>query len=868
MKENSGNIGRVSLPRLLNLIHKKADAFGVLDVSKDPVKKRFYFKDGLLVSSTSNMLNEVLGRILLQDGILSLKDYEKSLEVSAKDKKRHGEVLISMGILKEEELRHFLTTQLKNRILKVFGWNDGEFSYSRIEGPLENISGPPLHPGCLILEGISLGYYPPQRLEAELVAYMDKALSPVAATGLICRPEDLRLNIQEERFLSSFDGKKTLQELLEGSNLLRHRAASLALSFIITGIVNGLCAAEAEVSIEGEIKEAPAIEAAGAGRLNAELLFAKAKGAVLINDFSAALKMLEQIVELNPLEAEYWAYLGWAIFNENPDNAKKAEKIIKDAIDLDNDLDAAWHFLGMVFLHSGDAAWAEKAFRTALQKNPWMLESLAEIKRLEIKGGLQGPGRGGYLSALGFLEDPFTDAPEQRFLDLPATREKILETVLERIKERSGPLVVEGPAGSGKTTLLLQLVKKLTNEKILCACVLRPPEKELLLIQAINAELGVKKGNGTVKEELLNLGLKVSQNKVHGGHTIIIIDNAHTLSRGCLKFIQYLTRLKTLQTVLFAETSFTDKLSRDVELKELKEKLVQDNIFPVEQLTTDETRSFVLKRLENAKNSGEINFEDLASAPAVAEIREKSEGLPAVILNASADFFKKKAEEAVFTAVVDTVPANELEAPEAIAEHRPKPDIFEIEEGVAIEAAPLAPPARIQPKEILEAVQKTIEAGQTQVEQFKKADAPASAEVKGVGLLEEALSDKTPVKDITTRPAIDFGAPEKKTEAPAGEKPRFKHAFLRLVVIVLAMIILGLVIGSLIGINLPFVGPPKKIDLPARPAKNAQIPQAETRPDQPDGAPVEPMPAVTPSASDTADVAAPPDGAGPPGPVK
>lgn len=851
MKENSGNIGRVSLPRLLNLIHKKADAFGVLDVSKDPVKKRFYFKDGLLVSSTSNMLNEVLGRILLQDGILNLKDYERSLEISAKDKKRHGEVLISMGILKEEDLRHFLTAQLKNRILKIFGWNEGVFSYSRLERPLENISGPPLHPGYLIVEGISLGYYPPQRLEAELVAYMDKALSPVPATGLICRPEDLRLNIQEERFLNSFDGKKTLHEVLEGSNLLRHRAASLALSFIITGIVNGLCAAEAEVSIEGELKEAPAIEAAGAGRLNAELLFAKAKGAVLTNDFSVALKMLEQIVELNPLEAEYWAYLGWAIFNENPDNAKKAEKIIKDAIDLDNDLDAAWHFLGMVFLHSGDAAWAEKAFRTALQKNPWMLESLAEIKRLEIKGGLQGPGRGGYLSALGFLEDPFTGAPEQLFLDLPAAREKTLETVLERIKKRSGPLVVEGPAGSGKTTLLLQLIKKLTNEKILCACVLRPPEKELLLIQAINAELGVKKGNGTVKEELLNLGLKVSQNKVHGGHTIIIIDNAHTLSRGCLKFIQYLTRLKTLQTVLFAETSFTDKLSRDVELKELKEKLVQDNIFTVEQLTTDETRSFVLKRLENAKNSGEINFEDLVSGAVAAEIHEKSEGLPAGILNASADFFRKKAEEAVFTTVADTVPANELEAPEAIA--APEPDIFEIEEGVSTEVAVAT--AQQRPEE-------TLEAGQTQVEQLNEAVAPASTEVKEVGFLEEALPDKTPVKDITARPARDFGA-------PAGKKPRFKHAVLRLVIIVLAMIVLGLVIGSLIGINLPFVGPPKKIDLPpARPAKDAQIPQAETRPDQPDNAPVEPTPAGAPSASDTADVAAPPAGAGPQEPVK
>ncbi len=830
MKENSGNISRVSLPRLLNLIYKKADAFGVLEVSKDPVKKCFYFKDGFLVSSTSNMLNEVLGRILMQDGILSLKDYEKSLEAAAREKKRHGEVLISMGILTEAELRQFLTTQLKNRLLKIFGWNEGEFGYSRPERPPQNISDQPLHPGHLILEGISLGYYPVARLDAELETYMDKTLSPVTA-GLKCRPEDLRLNIQEERFLASFDGKKTLQEVLEGSNLLMHRASSLALSFIITGMVNGLCAEEAEGSIEGELKETPAVEAGGARRLNAELLFAKAKGAILADNFSDALKMLEQIVELNPLEAEYWAYLGWAVFNENPANAKKAEKIIKDAIDLNNDIEAAWHFLGMVFLRAGDAVWAEKAFRTAFQKNPWMLESLAEIKRLEIKTSLKGPDRGAYLNALGFLEDPFTAAPEQRFLAASGGREKTLGALLEGIKKNIGPLLVEGPDGAGKTTLLIELIKKLSNEKILCACIVKPEEKEIQLIQAINAELGVKKGKGTVKEELLNLGLKVSQNKVRGGHTIIIIDNAETLSRGCLKFIQYLTRLKTLQTVLFARTSFADKISRDIELKELKEKLAQNNIFSIEGFTADETRSFVLKRLENSKSTGEINFEDLLDPTSIALIHEKSKGLPAGILSASAALFRKKAEETVFSAPAtasDAMPAEETKAQEekllpGVAEH---PRSFE--ENFSSEDS--APPMQARPEETLESIKEPVEAGQDYGQEIP---APPSSQTKEIR--REFVPEKPPVRPA--KAVQEIGTPDKKTMTE--KKPR--QAVLRLAIIVIAMIVLGLVIGSLIGINWPFVGAPKKTEPEPSvlkpsppvitPSNDAQVPQPETQPD-------------------------------------
>ena len=82
----------------------------------------------------------------------------------------------------------------------------------------------------------------------------------------------------------------------------------------------------------------------------------RAKSALADEDYPFALKTLKEITDLNPAEGEYWAYLGWATYKENPDEIDAAKKIIKDALDLNNDLDNAWYFLGMLSLASGEQA--------------------------------------------------------------------------------------------------------------------------------------------------------------------------------------------------------------------------------------------------------------------------------------------------------------------------------------------------------------------------------------------------------------------------------------------------------------------------------------------------------------------------------
>ncbi|MFQ5736178.1 MAG: AAA family ATPase [Thermodesulfobacteriota bacterium] len=636
MQEKQGKLVSIGMPKLLHLIYRKGDGAAILDIVREPVKKRFFFKNGLPVAATSNILNEVLGRLLMQEGIITQRDYETSLQTVLKEKKKHGEVLISMGLITAEQLDTFLALQLKRRLWKIFGWTEGTYRYIKAESAPAGVSRTPIHPASLILDGINLGFYPAARIKADLAPYLDAPLRPVEAPEGYTL-DDFGLNLQEKRFLSAFDGAKTLNEMLEGSDLLRHRALSIALSFVITGFLRGPEETGAdELEFFEREHEAKAAEAPGDQRVNAEILFMRARTALSNNDYRCALGTLKEITDLNPVEGEYWAYLGWATYLEDPERIEEADRIVRDSIDLNNDLDSAWYFLGMLRLASGDIAMAEKAFRAAVEKNPWMLEAAAELKRLEIKRSMPeaSEGRRAYIEALGLKEDPFSGSPEREYLVPTEGQTNALDFIVRVIRKKAGPALVTGVEGAGKTTLVLELLKRLSNEKVLAATILEPPQREVNLMKEINREIGSPTEAASIKEQLLNLGMRVSQNKIQGGQTVIVIDQAHRLTPGCLKLIQYLSRLKTIQIILLGEPGLAERL-KDPDFNELNTRLVSRYAIP--PMSAEETGAYVLKRLNRAGVDASLApLERLMTEQTRRAVFEQSGGVPGRVNSAAA----------------------------------------------------------------------------------------------------------------------------------------------------------------------------------------------------------------------------------------
>ena len=56
MKNRQGNLARIGMPRLLHLIYLKGDPAASLDIVREPVKKRFIFKDGVPVTGVVWMM--------------------------------------------------------------------------------------------------------------------------------------------------------------------------------------------------------------------------------------------------------------------------------------------------------------------------------------------------------------------------------------------------------------------------------------------------------------------------------------------------------------------------------------------------------------------------------------------------------------------------------------------------------------------------------------------------------------------------------------------------------------------------------------------------------------------------------------------
>ncbi len=822
MEEKQGKIASVGMPRLLHLIYRKGDSTAVLDIVREPVKKRFFFKDGLPVAATSNILNEVLGRLLMQEGVISQKDYENSLQTVLKEKKKHGEVLISMGLITPEQLDTFLALQLKRRVWKIFGWNDGVFRYSKADAA-PPASKAPVHPAVLILDGINLGFYPSARLTADLKPYLDEPLQPVESPEGY-RLDDFRLNLQEKRFLSAFEGGKTLREVLAGSDLLRHRALSLALSFIISGFLKARNAAEAdELDFFAPGAQNKAGETGGEERLNAELLFMRAKSALADEDYPFALKTLKEITDLNPAEGEYWAYLGWATYKENPDEIDAAKKIIKDALDLNNDLDNAWYFLGMLSLASGDAQMAEQALRTAVSKNPWLLEAAAELKRMDIKRSMpEIPAKTrACLEVLGLEEDPFTSAPDSRYLLNTDNLSKALDFLVKAVKKKSGPALVTGPEGSGKTTLIIELLKRLSNEKVLCATLLRPPERELDLMKEINREVESPTEAASIKEQLLNLGMRVSQNKIQGGQAVIIIDQAHLLTPGAIKLVQYLSRLKTLQILLFAEHALATRL-KDPDFRELDSRLTQR--FTLRPMSAEETGAYVLKRVNEVEKGGSSSL--LESALDAAErkrIFEESKGVPGDVNHAGARALER-------FSVHGSPPAPEKE-PE--------------------ELESLVPP-RIFPE--------------------NEMDVDRAKQELELEASEDSQAKYAPFSHDTGSAPGAAATPGLKAETPGGahpqgveQSPQKSSAFVKAIIWVFIVIVAAIVAGVLTGLldiggllKSHRAAPPKKIEAPAPAQETAPAPQATKAPDT--ATPL-PPPAPAPGSAPEAERPAPPAGA-------
>ena len=611
------------LLKLLHTISLRSDPANIMDVTRGMLKRRIYFKKGWPVNVSSNSMNDVLGRVMLEEGIISKEAYEKSLEIMLKQKKRHGEVLISMGFISQKELDDCLALQMKKKIWKIFSWPDGNYKYFLVKGSLPaNLQLLPMNPALLIINGILNGYCQIEQVEALLKKFMDKplALSPSKPYKI----EDLGLNIQESRFLAKFDGKSKTKEVINNSDLLHRKAELLTYGFIITDILSSKDEPVAGVADSGykpEPTEAKTEAYEPEKKTDAELIFQNGKTHLAKKDYEKAAASFEEAVRLNPDEAEYKAYLGWAIFNTHPHDTVKAKNLLMESLSINPDMDIAHLFLAKLYIREGLFKEAEGGLAAALKKNPFLPKARKELALIKIMSGSDVQKKG-YIDYFHLTKNPFDLLPDPDFLYLGDAHSEALLFLLTNIKSvllnniksgRANIILLTGVKGSGKTSMCLKTMDELADEKIAFVYIdglllqqsIATESSGLDILIAIKNELGIKTANDSVENVVSALHAHSFMCREARGRTVVIFDNADKFNANTLRAVRTLSQTGIDNIILSGQSDIKNILNAP-HLKEVKQGI--SGIHHLHPLGHEETKEYISKRLALAGGEGKLEI--------------------------------------------------------------------------------------------------------------------------------------------------------------------------------------------------------------------------------------------------------------------
>lgn len=236
-----------------------------------------------------------------------------------------------------------------------------------------------------------------------------------------------------------------------------------------------------------------------------------------------------------------------------------------------------------------------------------------------------------YAQYFGLKHEPFSIAPDPRYLFMSERHREALAHLLYGVKGGGGGFVLlTGEIGAGKTTVcrcLLEQIPKRCN----VAYIFNPKLTALELLKTVCDEFHVPVhhegvGTPTVKDYLDPLNQFLLKTHAVGQNNVLIIDEAQNLSAGTLEQLRLLTNLETnerklLQIVLIGQPELRTMLQRP-ELEQVAQRVIAR--YHLGALTEPETAKYLRHRLTVAGLTTAVPF----SKAAVQRIHQRARGVP------------------------------------------------------------------------------------------------------------------------------------------------------------------------------------------------------------------------------------------------
>lgn len=226
--------------------------------------------------------------------------------------------------------------------------------------------------------------------------------------------------------------------------------------------------------------------------------------------------------------------------------------------------------------------------------------------------------------------NPFDVSPDPYFMYATPCHHEAFASLYYGIRSHKGFMVMTGEVGTGKTLVLRCLTDQLDKLRTQYAYIfntLLSPE-EFLRYTMADLNLPV---NGKGKSEMLfQLYAFLAQRQKLEQTTVLIVDEAHLLSREVLEEIRLLGNLenqrsKLLQIVLVGQPELDSRLD-STELRQLKQRIALR--CQLEPLTRAQTQEYVSWRISRAGGNGGA---PIFPVEAISEVYEHSQGYPRLI---------------------------------------------------------------------------------------------------------------------------------------------------------------------------------------------------------------------------------------------
>ncbi len=209
-----GSLKRVAFPQLVFDIASSKTS-GSLYLLSGETKKIVVFRDGCPKFVRSNLAEECLGQVLAEQGIITQKQCNDTLEALRRTGKRQGELLVERGILSRGNLEYGLRAQLETKLFEIFSWQQGRFQFK--EGASEQEEEGQLEGSVSLLVTRAIQERFTDERARSMLSDNLKKFPRKSRTKV--NPDELGLLPEEAYFLTCLDGSRTTEDILNGDKV-------------------------------------------------------------------------------------------------------------------------------------------------------------------------------------------------------------------------------------------------------------------------------------------------------------------------------------------------------------------------------------------------------------------------------------------------------------------------------------------------------------------------------------------------------------------------------------------------------------------------------------------------------------------------